>query len=461
MTIMWSARDLSFALNQIVDFEANKPRFNSKSIEQNDFFIALKGNTDGHNYIHDAFKRGASCAIASYVPQDLPQGYKERLIIVEDTYRALLSLAKYRRQNCSAKFIAITGSSGKTSTKEALAYVLAGFGTTFANEGNFNNHIGVPITLASMPYDAQYVILEVGMNHAGEIKPLAELIKAHISIITNILPAHIGNFNSLEDIAREKSQIIQSSINKTCAIFHQNTSPEINSIILKATKDAAINTVLTFGQEGANAVLMDYRLIEQDTALIKSSFGGMIYDLKTKLIGKHHALNLLSVILVIYYLDLNLGRAIRFIEKFQPVSGRGQRISVKKFGKEFSVIDDTYNANPGSVEAALENLKHMMSKKKVAVLGDMLELGDREVVYHKDLLGALQQSGIYKFIAIGPLMKNLYNEVQGIEKYYFHHTDELLDNLSAIIDDGDMVLFKASRSLQLSEAVKYLTNRDV
>ena len=459
MKTIWTKQDFSFALNQEVNFAAQNPRFNSLDINPGDFFIALPGNNlNGHHYIADALNRGAVFVIASKIPDGLTAEMRQKIVLVSDTNQALLDLANYRRRQSNAKFIAITGSSGKTITKTVTAYLLSNFGKTFASYGNFNNHLGVPITLASIPQDCEYAVVEIGMNNPGEIKPLTDLVKPDISIITNVLPAHIGNFKSILEIAQEKAQIFRPSVNKSCAIFYKSDNDDLNDILLKSAQSALVNTILTFGEINSNsdATLVSYNLLDDENAKVAANIGGMLYEFNTKLIGRHNALNLLSVILASYYLDLNLGRVTRLIEKCQPLEGRGKVLAIDKFGKRFSVIDDSYNANPASVQASLKHLANLNSVSKIVILGDMLELGNDEVEYHKNLKASLLASGARKFIAVGPLMRNLYDIVDEIDKSYFADYEELEQHFSEIVENNDLVLIKASKSMSLHKLVAKL-----
>jgi UDP-N-acetylmuramoyl-tripeptide--D-alanyl-D-alanine ligase len=453
----WTKQDLSAALDQTIDFEGNAPEFNSKNIEAGDFFIALKGKTDGHLYIKDALNDGASFAIATHIPKNLSESEAKKIILVDDTYQALLSLANFRRKQSIAKFIAITGSSGKTSTKEHLAKILSNFAKTFTSKNSFNNHIGVPLTLASIPLDSEYVVIEIGMNHGGEIKPLAQLVKPDIAVVTNVLPSHIGNFKSLNEIAEEKGQIFKGLKENFTAIIHKGNDAEIFNILKKSAISNNIKNIFTFGADTKNdSAILEYTFLDQTSSLVKFQIGNSTFEYKNNLPGRHNAVNLLAIALVVYSLDLNIEKVIKLFETLQPIGGRGNLLSISKFGVDFTIIDDAYNANPASMKASLENLANIKSKHKVAVLGDMLELGKGAVKYHQELQNALKDSGIYKFIAVGELMKHLYDSVDGIEKHHFKDYDSLNKALHLLIKNDDLILFKSSNGTKLHKLVEYL-----
>ena len=366
MTPIWNSTDLSLALNQEISFEGQIPRTSSANVRNNDFFIAVKDNRDGHDFIKDALKNGASFVLASKIPKDLTPSEEAKIVLVEDTYEALLNLAKYRRNQSKAKFIAITGSSGKTSTKVKMDYVLSYFVKTFASEASFNNHFGVPLTLASVPVDCEYVIAEIGMNQKGEIRPLAQIVKPDIAIITSILPAQIGNFKSLEEIAEEKGQVFQCPLQNSFAIINR-ADDAIFDILKKSAIRHGVKTILTFGEKGCDSNLLKYELINKKLAAIKINLGGVIYEFKTSFIGKHNAFNIIAIILTACCLDVNIDKVIDLIEKCEPIEGRGKIMEVEKFSKRFEIIDDSYNANPGSVKASLEHLGSIQSGQKVVI----------------------------------------------------------------------------------------------
>jgi len=455
MKTIWNSQDLSLALSQEVKFSGMEPQFNSKDIKPGDFFIAMRGTNDGHDHVQDALDRGASFAIVQYIPEGLASD--DRLVLVDNTYQALLDLAHFRRNQSNAKIIAITGSSGKTSTKINLTQILSHFGKTFASKKSFNNYLGVPITLAALPLDAKYAVIEIGTNHPGEIKPLAQMTKPHIAIITNIAPSHIGNFESIYSIAEEKALIFQGLTIDSVAIIHKDLDEQIFEKLFTSARLAGAKNILTFGDENSNCALLNYKLLNQNTAAVDFKLGNIIFNFKTRVTGKHQATNLLAIILTTSSLEFDVEEVISLFNQLEPLQGRGQLINLSKFNTKFSILDDSYNANPSSMKAALENLAQIQSSKKVAILADMLELGNKAQDYHQELKEHLINSGVYKFIAIGPLMKNLYDIIdKEMVKYYFTGYRNLISNIQELIDKNDIVLFKGSNGTNLHEVVKFL-----
>jgi UDP-N-acetylmuramoyl-tripeptide--D-alanyl-D-alanine ligase len=459
MNPIWNANDLSLALNQEINFQANQPRLSSLLVTPNDFFIALQGQKDGHDYIQDALSKSAIFAIARRIPENVTEENIHKIVLVEDPYQALLQLAKYRRNQSKAKFIAITGSCGKTSTKSMLAAILGHFHSVSATYGNFNNHLGLPLTLASIDLQSQYVVTEIGMNNKGEIKPLAQMVRPDIAIVTNVMPAHIGNFIDIAQIAKEKGDIFQGPIDNAYAIIHQNKdTPELFDILKKTALNNGVKHILTFGQEPGDATLLEYQLINKHLARLKINIGAAIYEIKTKLVGKHNAYNILATILACSCFDLNIEKVISFIENYDLLDGRGKLFTVHNFGKSFEIIDDAYNANPGSIKAALSNFGNITSGQIIAILGDMLELGSGSIKYHQDLKTDVESCGLNKLITVGPLMKNLYAVVESVEKYHFPDYQELIEQLPHLINNNDLILLKSSKGANLAKVVEFIKN---
>jgi UDP-N-acetylmuramoyl-tripeptide--D-alanyl-D-alanine ligase len=249
---LWNKESLSGALNikTNIEYSANRIEFNSENVQPGDLFIAVKGARDGHLFVQDALNKGASCAIVEYHPEGCDIS---RLVLVQSCLDALNNLAEYNRSRLKAKIIAITGSVGKTSTKEAFSLALEGFGNVFSGRGNFNNHLGLPINMASIPLDTDYVILELGMNHAGEIRYLSKMLKPDVAIITKIAPAHLAFFNSVKDIAKAKSEIFEGLSQNGVAIF--NKDDEYCDIMYQEALKYT-NNIRTFGTSQISDIII-------------------------------------------------------------------------------------------------------------------------------------------------------------------------------------------------------------
>ncbi|WP_425364185.1 UDP-N-acetylmuramoyl-tripeptide--D-alanyl-D-alanine ligase [Candidatus Tisiphia endosymbiont of Hybos culiciformis] len=452
--MIWSAKDLSSAMNIEVhpDIHGGQIQFNSNSVTDGDLFIALKGASDGHNYALHALERGANAVIISREIKGLPD---EKVIKVSDTLTALHQMAEYKRKKSQAKFIGITGSSGKTGTKEAIKTVLSYFGTTFASRGNFNNHLGVPINLASMPDDIEYAIFEMGMNHSGEIRELTKMVRPNISVITTISEAHLEFFQSQLHLVDAKCEIFEGMPKDGIAVIDLD-SPYYNRV-LQNLKQLSINNIYSFGTSpyaDSSLTSYEYQQIEQQVRLRYSIHNSRI-DVKIPLVPEHYARNYTIALQISAILNLDINAAARQLSKVSLIEGRGKLINAKYHGQDYQIICDYYNANPESVKAALLYLKQLSGEKKVAIIGDMLELGDNSIKFHQDLVPAILDSGANRVFLVGNNSKYIYQSLPDkIEKIHFDNVNLLIENLSKLLKGNELILIKGSNSTQLSKIIQ-------
>ncbi|WP_425361383.1 UDP-N-acetylmuramoyl-tripeptide--D-alanyl-D-alanine ligase [Candidatus Tisiphia endosymbiont of Ceraclea dissimilis] len=452
--MIWSARDLSNALNIEVhpDIHGGQVQFNSNSVTDGDLFIALKGANDGHNYALHALERGANAVIISQEITGLPD---EKVIMVPDTLTALHQMAEYKRQKSQAKFIGVTGSSGKTGTKEAIKTVLSHFGSTFASRGNFNNHLGVPINLASLPDDIEYAVFEMGMNHPGEIRTLTKMVKPDISVITTISEAHLEFFQSQLHLVDAKCEIFEGMSKDGIAVIDLD-SPYYNRV-LQNLKQLSINNIYSFGTSpyaDCSLISYEYQQITQQVRLRYSIHNTKI-DIKIPLVPEHYARNYTIALQMSAILNLDINVAARQLNKILLMDGRGKLINAKYHGQDYQIICDYYNANPESVKAALLYLKQLSGKKKIAIIGDMLELGDNSIKFHKDLIPAILDSGANRVFLVGNNTQYIYQSLPDeIEKIHFDNVDLLIENLSKLLKGNELILIKGSNSTQLSKIIQ-------
>lgn len=460
--MIWNKATLSEALSiEIPHFiSGGAIKYNSQDVEAGDIFIAfpadalpsIKGTKDSHLYAKDALSKGASLAILEHMTDGVDPN---KILIVPNSYNALQQMANYKRTKSKAKFIAITGSAGKTSTKEAAFTALSHFAKTFANPGTFNNELGVPLTLASMPDDAEYVVLEIGMNHKGEIKALMPQIKADLVMINNILPVHLGNFNALDEIADAKLEILEGLKKNGIAIF--NADSEYYDYCCHKAQDKGIENIYGFGT--ANNAL-SYKFIE-NIAHITASVGGEKVTFTTPIAGQHRALNLVAVLTMCYAFGLDLQRASKAFLTSTAPKGRGQIHHITFNGHKIIIIDDAYNAGPSSTIASLNHLKDMAHSNKVVILGNMMELGPDEIEYHKSLLPHIIDAGAEKVYTVGNLMYELHKIMpDNIKGSHFKDYKELETHLSEIITDEMMILLKGSKSQKLWHIVEVLVDQN-
>ncbi len=452
--MIWSARDLSNALNIEVhpDIHGGQVQFNSNSVTDGDLFIALKGANDGHNYALHALERGANALIISQEITGLPD---EKVIMVPDTLTALHQMAEYKRQKSQAKFIGVTGSSGKTGTKEAIKTVLNHFGSTFASRGNFNNHLGAPINLASLPDDIEYAVFEMGMNHPGEIRTLTKMVRPDISVITTISEAHLEFFQSQLHLVDAKCEIFEGMSKDGIAVIDLD-SPYYNRV-LQNLKKLSINNIYSFGTSpyaDCSLISYEYQQITQQVRLRYSIHNTKI-DIKIPLVPEHYARNYTIALQMSAILNLDINVAARQLSKILLMDGRGKLINAKYHGQDYQIICDYYNANPESVKAALLYLKQLSGKKKIAIIGDMLELGDNSIKFYKDLIPAILDSGANRVFLVGNNTQYIYQSLPDeIEKIHFDNVDLLIENLSKLLKGNELILIKGSNSTQLSKIIQ-------
>jgi len=434
----------------------------SREIGHGEMFVALTAARDGHDFVVDALKKGAAAAMVSRIPEGLTDAAP--LLVVPDVFMALQDLGRAGRARTRAKVVGVTGSVGKTSTKEMLRAVLGGQGRVHAAEKSFNNHWGVPLTLARMPKDSDFAVIEIGMNAPGEIAPLARMAALDVVLITTVAPAHLEAFESIEAIAREKASILDGLKPGGIAVLNRDieTWP-----ILEAAAAAAGAPVVTFGaSEDADFRLASAQLAGAMT-VAKGIARGRDVLFKVMSQGRHFALNALAVLAVADALGLDPAIAATDIGLWRPVEGRGMRerliLDIVDDHLAIDLIDDAYNANPASMAAALDtlaagepvdNVGRIMPGRRIAILGDMLELGASERQLHAELARHPAMAAITLVHCVGPRMRALHEALPAAKRGEWHETaDALAARAHRLIDAGDVVLVKGSKSSLVSRVV--------
>lgn len=435
-------------------FAATGISIDTRSLRPGDLFVALSAARDGHDFVADAFARGAAAALVSRIPE----GASGPCLVVPDVLPALRALGAAGRARTTARVVAVTGSAGKTSTKEMLREMLAEFGTVHAAEASFNNHWGVPVTLARLPRDAGFAVVEIGMNHPGEIAPLARLARPHVALITTIAPAHLAAFGTLEGIAREKADIFLGLEPDGIAIWNADldTSP-----ILAA---AAGPGGLSFGRQGDCARFVALR--PTDTALVvEAEVDGEHLFLRLADAGAHFAANALGCLAVARALGLDLALAAQGLSRWRPPAGRGMREEVlldPADDARFTLIDDAFNANPASMEAALDVLAASRpgpGGRRIAILGDMLELGPDEIAMHRAIARHPAIATLACVHCVGPRMAALWEELPEHRRgKRVERAEDLGARAHALVRPGDVVLVKGSKGSLVSRVVDALRN---
>ena len=458
--VLWTSAEAAAATNGRADrpWRASGVSIDSRTAQPGDLFVAIKGaNFDGHDFVADALARGAAAAIVSRAPAGRPDD--KPLLKVKDTLAALAALARAARARSSARVIAVTGSVGKTGTKEAIGLALSTQGATHTSSGNLNNEIGAPLSLARMPRDAAYAVFELGMNRAGEISRLSRLVKPDVSVITNVEPVHIEFFDSIEGIADAKAEIFDGMTRAGIALLNLD-NPMFERLSAVARR-RGVARVLGFGQaEGAYARLIDCSLHPTCSA-VTAEIGGERLDFCLALPGRHWVVNSLAVLAAVRAAGGDLAPAAAAMSRLKPIKGRGERHRVAlPGGGVFELIDDSYNASPASVRAALAVLAAMKpgaGGRRIAVLGDMLELGDVAGEMHAGLAGDVAKAGVDLIYACGPEMRRLYDALPAkLRGAHAANSAELLPRVVGAVRSGDVVMVKGSLGSKMAPIVAAL-----
>ncbi|XLM34037.1 MAG: UDP-N-acetylmuramoyl-tripeptide--D-alanyl-D-alanine ligase [Rickettsia africae] len=447
--MIWNSKTLSAVLGITISnsISCNEVQFNSKDVKKGNLFIALQGNRDGHDYVLDAIDKGAAAVIIS---KRVEINDKDKIILVDDCFEALQKMALYKRENSKAKFIAITGSVGKTSTKEALKVLLQHDFLVFASRGNFNNKLGMLINLASMADDTEYAIFELGMNHKGEIRELVQILKPNIAMITNISEAHLEFFNSLEEIAEAKCEIFANFSKNDIAVINADTN--CYNKILSILKNLSITDIHSFGRSAkTSAELILYENLGEQVYL-KYKINKKVLDVMIPFIPRHFTENYTGVLLIIDILGKDIEIAANHLANISPTKGRGEIINIQNC----RVICDYYNASPQSMKAALEYLKQVPAENKTAIIGDMLELGENSKRLHEKLVQYILDAACSKVYLVGVNTKYINDLLPSkIAKKYFKNVDELITHITDLFEGNELILIKGSRGVKLDKIVDY------
>ena len=442
----------------------------SRTISPGDAFFAIKGDRfDGHAFARSALDAGAAVVVLNNVQKDAFADLVERVIFVDDVLSALERLGVAARDRVKGKVIAITGSVGKTSTKDALRTALAPSGRIHAANASFNNHWGVPLTLARMPADTEFGIFEVGMNHAGEIRELIAMVKPHLAVVTTVVAAHIGNFDNIEGIAAAKSEIFEGIVPNGAVLI--NADNPFDAYLTAIAKRLKIEHIHHFGRANhADIRLLDLDLKPDGSDLTIALFGTPL-QCHLAAAGEHLALNALAVLGLVHLAGGDVPAACAALGTHGASKGRGERHSLSVPGGTVSLIDESYNANPSSVAAALATLglveidqtpvkvggEERPVGRKIAVLGDMLELGEDRADMHRGLLEPILSAGIDRVYLCGPMMEHLWENLPiHLRGLYGKSSTDLIAPLIKELRDGDAIMVKGSLGTRMGPIVEAL-----
>ncbi|MBA4796948.1 MAG: UDP-N-acetylmuramoylalanyl-D-glutamyl-2,6-diaminopimelate--D-alanyl-D-alanine ligase [Rhizobiales bacterium] len=466
MSLLWTAREMVTAMGGRpfgnLPMGVTGISIDSRTITPGEAFFAIKGDrVDGHDYASIAIANGAALLVVSEAKLPALGRLTIPMIVVEDVLVGLQKLGMAARDRTPATVIAVTGSVGKTTTKEMLRMALAPSGKVHASVASFNNHWGVPLTLARMPIDTRYGVFELGMNHPGEIGPLSRMVRPDVAIITTIAPAHLGNFSSVDEIADAKAEIFEGVVNGGDAILNRD-NPYYERLE-QAALAQGVENIHSFGQHAK----AEFRLAEFDGAAELStvwvSFGGETREVTIGAPGRHLAENAMAVLAAVSLVGADVDAAIEAFASLSAVKGRGQRHRLKMPDGTLTLIDESYNANPASMRAAIAVLASAQpgeDGRRIAVLGDMLEMGEFAPSVHAELAGPLLASGIEHVWLAGPEMVALRDALpETVHVVYFETTDELVNLVTAEVRAGDVVMVKSSLGIGFGKIVAALLDK--
>lgn len=460
---LWTAKEAADATGgqAIGNWAVDGVSIDTRSIQSGDLFVALKAARDGHEFVAQALDKGAGAAMVTHVPEGVAQDAP--LLIVDDVLAALEQLGQAARARTNARVVAVTGSVGKTSTKEMLRAILGGQGKTHASVASYNNHWGVPLTLARMPADTDFAVIEIGMNHPGEIGPLARMARPHVAMITTVAAVHLEAFENVEGIAVEKAAILEGIAAGGVAVLPSDI--DTAEVLIAVAKDAGAR-IEQFGEASHDWTLTNVTL-SGNTTVAQATVDGAPLVYKINSAGRHFAMNALGALAATRALGADIAIATSDLGRWVPFTGRGAReviyLDPVEIDQTLDLIDDAYNANPTSLGAALDVLAAAETRdgvgrigkgRRVAFVGDMKELGPQENQMHADMASHPAIAAIDVVHCVGPLMRHMY-EVLPLEKRgeWTETSDEMAHSMRNLVDAGDSVLAKGSLSMGLAKVV--------
>ncbi|MBV8504503.1 MAG: UDP-N-acetylmuramoyl-tripeptide--D-alanyl-D-alanine ligase [Alphaproteobacteria bacterium] len=459
MTALWTAADAAAATggSSPTEWAATGVSIDTRSLAAGDLFVALHGpNHDSHDFVVTALDRGAAAAM---VDQEIPQlSMSAPLLGVADTLVGLAALGAAGRNRSGARIVAVTGSVGKTGTKEALRLALASSGPTYASAGGLNNHWGAPLSLARLPPDASYGVFELGMNHPGEIANLTRLVRPHVAVITAVGPVHLGFFATVEAIADAKAEIFLGLEPGGAAVLNRD-NPHYARLAAAAKRAGAVE-ILGFGTHPESAARLLDCVLDSRGSTVEATVCGKMIRFRMPVPGRHWVMNGLAVLAAAQAADAAVDRAAEALAELEALPGRGRHHQLAWRGGTLTVIDESYNASPPSMLAALAVLaatEPTPGGRRVAVLGDMLELGDATERLHHELADPLAAAEVDRVFLIGEAMAAL-NEVlpEGKRGGLWRSPEEAMPALLRFLEPGDVVTVKGSRGVRVSRVVELL-----
>jgi UDP-N-acetylmuramoyl-tripeptide--D-alanyl-D-alanine ligase len=455
---LWTSAEAAAATGGQVasDWTVSGISIDSRTVAEGDLFIALSAARDGHDFVADALAKGAAAALVSRIPEGVDA---ERLLIVPDVLEGLADLGRAARARTAARVVAVTGSVGKTTVKEMLRAALSPQGRTHAAEASFNNHWGVPVTLARMPADTEFAIIEIGMNAPGEIAPLSRVAQPDVAVVTTVAAAHLEAFGVIEGIAHEKASIYDGL--QPGGIALANGDIDTAPILFDKARAVGAKLVSFGAAEGLDIRLTDLRSSDTGSSA-RAVLRGTEMVFRLPVPGAHNAMNALIALAVCDAIGADVAEAAMALAAWAPVSGRGTRERLDLGGAGdlvIDLIDDAFNANPASLAAGLDVLASIdpAGGRRVAILGDMLELGDSAERLHAEVADYAPMAKIDIVHTAGPLMEQLHNALPASRRGLHADTaEELAHEVPRALKAGDVVLVKGSKGSRVSRVVDAL-----
>jgi len=462
MSALWTLDDMAIAMHAdksgALPADIGGISIDTRTLTRGDAFFAIQGDhRDGHKFVDGALKAGAGVAVIArnkraIFPEDAP------LLLVDDVLEALRDLARASRARSKARIIAVTGSVGKTGTKEALRLALSPDGETFASAASYNNHWGVPLSLARCPASAAYAVFEIGMNHAGEITPLVQLVRPHIAIVTTVEPVHLEYFGSVEKIADAKAEIFSGLEPGGTAVLNRDNGQYAR--LAAAARAVKVSRIVTFGESAEADARLVRHSMQPESSCVHANILGQDVTYKLGAPGKHIILNSLGLLAAVSLAGADLALAALALNQLTAPTGRGARTTLALPGGNVLLIDESYNANPASMAAAIALLGQAdvgPQGRRIAVLGDMLELGGEGEKLHRALATALEAAKADLVFCSGPLMHSLWQALpSGRRGGYAETAAELEPAVLDAIRGGDAVMVKGSLGSKMGPIVKAL-----
>jgi UDP-N-acetylmuramoyl-tripeptide--D-alanyl-D-alanine ligase len=458
---LWSEAELARAFGSPPSAPLNAAvggvSIDTRTLAPGDLFVAIKGETnDGHDHVARAFAAGASACVVARDRRGALAAHGP-VFAVDDTLRAMERLGIAARARTRARIVAVTGSVGKTSAKEMLRVALGKSGPTHASAASYNNHWGVPLTLARMPVSSAFGVFEIGMNHAGEIEPLVAMVRPHVALVTTIAPVHIEHLGSIEAIAEAKAEIF-TGVEPEGTIVLNRDAPQF--ALLERRAGLARRKVATFGADAR----ADGRLLHFEAAghgaVVRASINGREIAFELGAPGLHMAQNAVGILLAAEALGADLDRAAAALAEFSAQKGRGARLRLHGAGGAFTLIDESYNANPASMRAALALLgatRPGAGGRRIAVLGDMLELGAGGARAHADLAEDLVRNHVDLLFCAGPLMRALFEaSPQALRGGWAERSADIRQSIFDVARGGDVLMVKGSNGSAMGPVVAAL-----